>query len=433
MATTNDSGDDGQLHAAPPTPPPPGLTAYEHRPSFRSKERQLREIKRQARAALRPPPKPVAPRNPRYMRPSTSMALVRRQISAQGLPLGKTVVESMTAYHDSYCKSIDTSTPEGRMRFAMVNARYANNFWPQVPALLDATHQRHVKRRNDLTRSAGSSMYKYLKVKPKPATLQECGQTHFRDMQKLYDRVVAVSENGGGGTTGTTTTTGTGVAAYGLCPHCGDEETIRYRFHHLCPKCHRTTEDVSSCDRNFKEYETCDVRGSASYKRINHFNEWLLRTQGLEQRQVPQVVLDAVRHHLSLAGRPVTPQSPPRVVYMNVRSALVRARYQDFFEHVPQIIHKVVGLEPPKLSTDELSAVRRVFTDIQAPFDRVKPPGRRNFLSYAYVIYKTCELLEIDRILPFCPLFKSVQNQRNADAIWRKICKELNYEYIPTV
>lgn len=413
---------------------PPQLPSYEHVPSYRSKERALRDIQRQASNSLRPAPKPVEPRNPRYMRPSTSMTQVRRKISSQGLPLGKCVVAGMGAYHDRYCQSIDTSTPEGQMRFAMVNARYANVFWAQVPSLLDATHRRHEKRHAAYCRASKHSMHRYLKVKPKPLKIEECGHTHFRDMQKLYDRVVAgITEDGGGCSADAAPHEGgEGDSSLGVCSHCG-VDTIRYRFCHLCPACHRSTEAVSSNDRNFKEYENCDVRGTASYKRINHFNEWLLRTQGLEQRQVPEKVLNAVRHHLKLTGRPVTPSSSPRAVYMNVRSALVSARYQDFFEHVPQIIHKVVGLAPPKLTPDELTAVRQVFFDIQAPFDRVKPPKRRNFLSYAYVIYKTCELLEIDRILPFCPLFKSVQNQRNADAIWKKICKELNYEYIPTV
>jgi hypothetical protein len=69
----------------------------------------------------------------------------------------------------------------------------------------------------------------------------------------------------------------------------------------------------------------------------------------------------------------------------------------------------------------------------QEPFDRLKPPKRRNFLSYSYIIYKVCELLEHDEVLPFCPLFKSVTNQRNADNIWKLICEDMGYEFIPTV
>ena len=80
-----------------------------------------------------------------------------------------------------------------------------------------------------------------------------------------------------------------------------------------------------------------------------------------------------------------------------------------------------------------MNNVRAAFLDVQEPFERLKPKNRQNFLSYAYVIYKLCELMEHDDMLPFCPLFKSVQNQRNADTIWKAICHDRGYEFIPTV
>ena len=408
---------------------------YVHALSTRAKERRLREWQRQATASARPPPKGVRPRDPRYMRPSTGMSKVRRTIHEQGLPIGRSVV-SLDAYHDRHCREVDAGTVEGQMRLASLNSRYAK-FWTQVPELLAATQRRHEKRHQQFRDVQGGNLHRYFQVKPVPKTLQDCAQTHLRDMQKLYDKIVLNTTQeddrddsvrlGSDGARGQ-------QHLVGLCPRCG-ADTIHYRFSHQCPTCHWSIESVCIRDRNIKEYDTCawPRTAGATYKRINHFNEWLLRTQGLEQRQVPPAVLDAVRRCLTLAGRSLTEKSPPKMVYMNVRNALARARYQDFFEHVPQIIEKVVGLSPPRLTEAENKDVRALFMEIQAPFDRVKPPERRNFLSYAYVIFKICELLEIDRILPFCPLFKSVQNQRNADAIWRKICAELNYEYIPTV
>ena len=48
-----------------------------------------------------------------------------------------------------------------------------------------------------------------------------------------------------------------------------------------------------------------------------------------------------------------------------------------------------------------------MFQQIQIPFSNNCPPNRKNFLSYAYVLHKFCELLEYDYLLHIFPLLKS--------------------------
>ena len=51
--------------------------------------------------------------------------------------------------------------------------------------------------------------------------------------------------------------------------------------------------------------------------------------------------------------------------------------------------------------------LRVMFKEIQGPFAKVCPKGRKNFLSYSYVLHKFAELLELDDFLmcfPFCVL-----------------------------
>ena len=44
-----------------------------------------------------------------------------------------------------------------------------------------------------------------------------------------------------------------------------------------------------------------------------------------------------------------------------------------------------------------------------------------------------CELLERDEFLPFFPMLKDKVKRMEQDEIWKKICKELNWEYRPTI
>ena len=77
-----------------------------------------------------------------------------------------------------------------------------------------------------------------------------------------------------------------------------------------------------------------------------------------------------------------------------------------------------------------------MFNEIQKPFDtwvKIVAPQRKNFLSYGYVLYKFCELLGEDDLLQYFSLLKSQDKLYQMDAIWKKICQELQWEYIPSL
>jgi len=54
-------------------------------------------------------------------------------------------------------------------------------------------------------------------------------------------------------------------------------------------------------------------------------------------------------------------------------------------------------------------------------------------LNYYYTVYKLCELLNQDEFLPYFPLLKDKEKMIEQDEIWKKICEELDWEFIPTV
>ena len=60
-----------------------------------------------------------------------------------------------------------------------------------------------------------------------------------------------------------------------------------------------------------------------------------------------------------------------------------------------------------------------------------KPPGRKNFLSYPYILFKFSELLELDELLNYFPMLKPTKLMEQ-DVIWAKFCKHLKWEFYPT-
>lgn len=87
----------------------------------------------------------------------------------------------------------------------------------------------------------------------------------------------------------------------------------------------------------------------------------------------------------------------------------------------------------PKLPAALEDRLKAMFAEIQEPFERNCPPKRKNFLSYAYTLYKFCELLGEDEYLQHFPLLKSNVKLYAQDQIWKKICRDLMWEFIPSV
>ena len=85
------------------------------------------------------------------------------------------------------------------------------------------------------------------------------------------------------------------------------------------------------------------------------------------------------------------------------------------------------------ISNEYEELLRTMFKEIQVPFFKHCPDTRKNFLSYSYVLHKFCELLELDDLLIYFPLLKSREKLQQQDYIWKNICNELEWQYIPSV
>ena len=87
----------------------------------------------------------------------------------------------------------------------------------------------------------------------------------------------------------------------------------------------------------------------------------------------------------------------------------------------------ITGKQTPFLTRKNEEQLRIMFKDIQTPFQKNCPDGRKNFLSYNYVLHKFCQLLELDNLLIHFPLLKSREKLREQDKIWKNICKDLKW------
>lgn len=182
-------------------------------------------------------------------------------------------------------------------------------------------------------------------------------------------------------------------------------------------------------DLSYKEEQSIEKVVNYMYKRDNHLNEWLLQFQAKETTNIPNEVIEQLRSEF----RKQKIKNIKDITNAKVKALLKKLNMSKYYEHVPYISNILNGIKPPSMSQALEDKIRMMFKDVQEPFDKHCPKTRTNFLSYPYTLYKFCELLGEDDFLPCFQLLKSKDKLYEQDVIWKNICNDLKWEYIPTI
>ena len=164
-----------------------------------------------------------------------------------------------------------------------------------------------------------------------------------------------------------------------------------------------------------------------AYKRINHFREILAQFQAKESTQIPDKVIEDIVFQMKKERITIEQLNNKRA-----KDILKKLGYSKYYEHIPFIKEKL-GVKPPIMSPELEEKLCNLFMEIQAPYAKYCPDGRVNFLNYYYTISKLCELLNEKEFLPYFPVLKDREKRIEQDDIWKKICIELGWKFIPTL
>tara|TARA_Y100001958_G_scaffold159959_1_gene164670 strand:- start:5691 stop:6644 length:954 start_codon:yes stop_codon:yes gene_type:complete len=196
----------------------------------------------------------------------------------------------------------------------------------------------------------------------------------------------------------------------------------------FCNKCGYTENIIITTEKTTYNEPPKEISYFA-YKRINHFNEWIAQFQAKETTEIPQNIYSEIVNEIK--KNPSAKLSD--ITNKQIREILKKLKYNKYYEHIPHIITIINGQKPPSLNRETEDKLRSLFKEIQMPFIKHCPENRKNFLSYAYVLHKFCELLEYDDLIDCFPLLKSRVKLQQQDKIWKCICEELKWEYIPSI
>ena len=225
------------------------------------------------------------------------------------------------------------------------------------------------------------------------------------------------------------------AAKYPVCPQCKiklfiDSATAS-AFCKTCGHC------ISWQDEELPQWsDDCEQVSVFAYKRINHFSEWLSQLQAKESTIIPKEVTHALLKELKKFRITDT----RLITHTRIKTFLKKLRLNKYYEHIPSIISLLSGKKAPQMTIELEQKLRSMFMKIQTPFEKYKPANRRNFLSYSFVLHKFCQLIGqepgMEWVLEFTrwfPLLKSREKLYVQDKIWKGICTDLHWEFIPSI
>ena len=194
----------------------------------------------------------------------------------------------------------------------------------------------------------------------------------------------------------------------------------------VCNNCYRNVPFVIESEKSsYKEpqKEVCFY----AYKRINHFREILAQFQAKETTQIPDIVVDEIKNQIKKERIELK-----NLTNSKAKEILKKLGHNKYYEHIP-FIKDIIGIKPPVMTPELEDTLCNLFMEIQGPYAKFCPEDRVNFLNYYYTVYKLCELLDQKQFLPFFPMLKDREKKMEQDVIWKKICNELDWEFIPTI
>jgi len=212
-----------------------------------------------------------------------------------------------------------------------------------------------------------------------------------------------------------------------ICQFCRQGEMIPIESEGImvCNKCSKQVVFLIDNEKpSYKEppKEACFY----AYKRINHFREILAQFQAKETTSIPEHVLESIKQQIKKERIEISQFTDKKA-----KEIMKKLGFNKYYEHIPFIKDKL-GIKPPVMTPDLEERLCNLFMEIQGPYAKFCPDDRVNFLNYYYTVYKLCELLGRHEFLPFFPMLKDREKRIEQDQIWKQICLEFDWEFIPT-
>lgn len=214
-----------------------------------------------------------------------------------------------------------------------------------------------------------------------------------------------------------------------ICSECGTKLTVdTLKSRYVCENCGYCYFALLDHDKTIYVKHPVIEINSFSYRRYDHFVEWLNKFHNTDKSKVPKKIYDLINKELKKQHK-----SYNDLTEENILEILKKTGHTKYNCQSSQILKILNKKKLPTLPAHIQHQMKTMFKQTLQPFTEICPRDRTNFLSYSYVIRKFLEILKQYEYIKYFPLLKSKEKLYQQDLIWKNICHKLKWTFYPTI
>lgn len=217
-----------------------------------------------------------------------------------------------------------------------------------------------------------------------------------------------------------------------ICPYCKIAADFIEREGEIrCRKCGWNREYMECTMNSLAQGETRDFR-AGSYKRINHFLDYLQHLQAKEETIPPETLVQELKNHI-INELHLSLESCPRFVLDRIVEYVKKNKFQRRYTvRSVQLYHYVFQSTSEKLLHSDIRNLKSKFKMLLALYYKYVPTSRKNFLSYPFCAFCLIRLIHPKhRLLEFVQMLKNLPKLQPQAEIVQKIFVTLGWEFAP--
>jgi hypothetical protein len=202
---------------------------------------------------------------------------------------------------------------------------------------------------------------------------------------------------------------------------CSNPEMVYVENVHdeVCRSCgaasHMAAECVSNRTVHWELRSHSFIVTKSKYERLSHFKAYIASVQG-GPVNLPSDVVRYLKSEIDVPSE------------YTVKAALRKRKLMRYYHHCKYIAIKLGARDNlPQLTSQQSIVLQNAFLQHSTAFDRMRDAGatngRRNFLSYNFILRQLCIKFNYTHMLPVIPLLKGKKTRQQQQLIWNGITK----------
>lgn len=211
-----------------------------------------------------------------------------------------------------------------------------------------------------------------------------------------------------------------------LCEKCHLELHREDDFLFVCQGCGHAVKHFASIT-SYQENNRINVAQRYVYDKRAHFGDSIKKFQAKQNTTINPQVYEDLWDKLTKHCIPIENFTKDHLFEF-----LKLTGHSGHYEDITLIYCEMTGKPAPNINHLE-HKLFTLFDEVDPVYERVKPVGRVNFLNGQFVLFKLLQKLKYPCKEEDFYILKTRDKMLEHDQIWKKICIELSWTFIPTV